>query len=388
MPVKSFFNDRAAEYTSWRHDLHRQPELMYDLPETAAKIARWLRAFGCDIVEEGIARSGVVGVIKGQDPDCGAVIGLRADMDALPITEASGLAFASETDGKMHACGHDGHMAILLGAAQYLAQTRAFKGTVVVVFQPAEEGGGGGLQMCREGLMERFAIQEIYGLHNMPGIPAGHFAICEGPIMAACDEFDITISGKGGHAATPHLTTDPVVVAAQMIMALQTITSRNVNPHDQVVVSVCAVETDSTAHNVISEQVVLRGTVRSMSPQVRDFVEQQLGRVATSTAQAFGATADISYHRGYPVTFNHADGTAHAINAALAVSADVDPDVTPMMGAEDFSYMLEARPGAYIWLGNGDSAALHSPHYQFDDSILPSGAAWFSALVEQRMPID
>ncbi|MER5170395.1 amidohydrolase [Thioclava kandeliae] len=391
MPIKNRFAEILPEITAWRHDFHQHPELMFDVERTAGRVAALLREFGCDEVIEGIGRTGVVGVIHGQAGGGQAgsgdrAIGLRADMDALPVREQADVPYASKEAGKMHACGHDGHTAMLLGAAKYLCETRAFKGRAVVIFQPAEEGGGGGLEMCRDGLMERFGIEEVYAIHNMPGIPVGEFAICDGPIMAACDQFDIRVVGRGGHAATPHDAVDAVVVAAQIIMALQTIASRNVNPHDQVVVSTCAIKSDSSVHNVIAQEVMLRGTVRTMRPELRDYVEERVNQIVTATAEAFGARAEIAYDRGYPVTSNRPEYAALAVEGAKRVTDKVNPNVTPMMGAEDFSYMLEARPGAYIWLGNGDSAILHSADYIFDDRALPYGASWFVEMVEARLP--
>ena len=382
MPVKNRFAEMLPEITAWRRDFHAHPELLFDVGRTAGKVAELCRSFGCDEVVEGIGRTGVVAVIKGRGP--GRVIGLRADMDALPILEQTGLPYASQTPGKMHACGHDGHTAMLLGAAKYLAETRKFDGTAVCIFQPAEEGGGGGREMVAEGMMERWGIQEVYGLHNMPGIPVGSFAIREGAMMAAADQFDITLTGKGGHAAKPHDCIDTVVVAAHVITALQTIASRGVDPLKQVVVSVCVVETDSTAFNVIAQVVKLKGTVRTMDPKVQDYVETRLCEIAEGTALALGARAEVHYQRGYPVTMNAPANTGYAAEVARAISGQVDEDVAPMMGAEDFSYMLNERPGAYIFVGNGDTAMVHHPAYNFDDNAIPFGSSWYAAMVEAR----
>ncbi len=386
MPVKNRFAELLPEITAWRRDFHEHPELLFDVHRTASKVAELLRSFGCDEVVEGIGRTGVVGVIKGKTDSAGRVIGLRADMDALPITEQTGVDYASKTPGKMHACGHDGHTAMLLGAARYLAETRNFDGTAVVIFQPAEEGGGGGREMVADGMMDRWGIQEVYGMHNMPGIPVGEFAIRPGAIMAAADQFEVVITGKGGHAAKPHECIDTTVVAAHVIVALQTIASRNVDPMKQVVVSVCTVETDSTAHNVIPQVVKMKGTVRTMDPAVQDFVERRISEVVTGLALSLGATAAVNYQRGYPVTINAEDQTQHAIAVAQEVSGRVDANTAPLMGAEDFSFMLNARPGAYIFLGNGDTAMVHHPAYNFDDNAIPFGSSWYAGMVESRMP--
>lgn len=386
MPIKNRFAEMLPEITAWRHDFHQHPELLFDLPRTAGRVADLLRSFGCDEVTEGIGRSGVVAVIRGRTDTKGRVIGLRADMDALPITEQTGAPHASRTPGRMHACGHDGHTAMLLGAARYLAETRAFDGTAVLVFQPAEEGGGGGREMVAEGLMDRWGIQEIYGMHNMPGIPVGQFAIRPGAIMAAADQFEIVVTGKGGHAAKPHDCVDATVVAAHVIVALQTIASRNVDPLKQVVVSVCTINSDSTAHNVIAQEVRMRGTVRTMDRGLQDYVERRVQEIATGTALALGAQAEVHYRRGYPVTVNAPDQTAHAAEVARAIAGQVDTDVAPMMGAEDFSYMLNERPGAYIFLGNGDTAMIHHPAYDFTDAAIPYGASWYAGMIEARMP--
>jgi hippurate hydrolase len=387
MPVKNRFAELLPEITAWRRDFHAHPELLFDVERTAGRVAGLLRDFGVDEVTTGIGRTGVVGVIKGRRDTAGRVIGLRADMDALPITEQTGVEYASTVPGKMHACGHDGHTAMLLGAAKYLAETRNFDGTVVVIFQPAEEGGGGGREMVQDGLIDRWGIQEVYGMHNMPGIPVGQFAIRAGAMMAAADQFDITVTGKGGHAAKPHDCIDTTVVAAHVIVALQTIASRAVDPMAQVVVSVCTVETDSRAHNVIPQVVKMRGTVRTMDPTVQDFVERRVGEIVQGTAQALGAVAEVDYRRGYPVTMNAAENTVFAADVAEAVSGRVDRNAAPLMGAEDFSFMLNERPGAYIFLGNGDTAMVHHPAYNFDDNAIPFGASWYAGMAEARMPV-
>jgi len=386
MPVKNRFAELHDEITAWRRDIHEHPELMYELPRTSALVAEKLRDFGCDEVVEGIGRSGVVGVIKGKSDSAGKVIGLRADMDALPILEATGLPYASKNDGKMHACGHDGHTAMLLGAARYLAETRNFDGTAVVIFQPAEEGGAGGKAMVDDGMMETFNIQEVYGMHNMPGIPVGTFAIRPGPIMAATDEFEIVVTGKGGHAAKPHEGVDTTLVTSHIVVALQSIASRNVDPLKQVVVSVCSFHTETDAFNVIPQTVRLKGTVRTLEDGVRDLAQTRVTAIAESTAAAYGATVEVDYHRNYPVTDNAPLQTEFATEIARNVSGQVIENTPPMMGGEDFSYMLNARPGAYIFLGNGDTASVHHPAYNFDDEAIPFGCSWFAEVVESRMP--
>ena len=386
MPVKNRFAELLPQITAWRQDFHAHPELLFEVHRTAARVAGLLREFGADEVVEGIGRTGVVGVIRGRTDTGGRVIGLRADMDALPITERTGAAYASETPGRMHACGHDGHTAMLLGAAQYLAETRNFDGTAIVIFQPAEEGGGGGREMVEDGLIGRFGIQEVYGMHNMPGIPVGSFAIRAGAMMAAADQFDITVTGKGGHAAKPHDCIDPVVVAAHVVVALQTIASREVDPLKQVVVSVCTVATDSNAHNVIPQAVTMKGTVRTMDPGVQDHVERRITEIVAGTAAALGARAVVDYRRGYPVTVNAVENTAHAAAVARAVSGQVDTETPPLMGAEDFSFMLNACPGAYIFTGNGDTAMVHHPAYDFNDAAIPFGSSWYAGMAEARMP--
>jgi hippurate hydrolase len=336
-------------------------------------------------VHRGLGGTGVVGTLRAGTSD--RHIGLRADMDALPIKEQTGVPYASKTPGKMHACGHDGHTAMLLGAAKYLAETRNFDGTAVVIFQPAEEGGGGGREMVRDGMMERWGIQEVYGMHNMPGIPVGHFAIRPGAMMAAADSFEIVVTGKGGHAAKPHDCVDTTVVAAHIIVAIQTIVSRNTDPMKQLVISVCTVETDSTAHNVIPQVIKMKGTVRTLDAKMQDYVENRLAEVVEGTALALGARADLHYQRGYPVTVNAEENTVFAAEVARAVSGHVDTDTPALMGAEDFSFMLNERPGAYIFLGNGDTAMVHHPAYNFDDNAIPFGSSWYVGMVETRMPI-
>ena len=385
MPVKNRLAELHPEITEWRRDIHQHPEILFDTQRTSALVADKLRSFGVDEVVTGIGRTGVVAVIKGKSTTSGKTIGLRADMDALPIEEQTGLEYASKTPGAMHACGHDGHTAMLLGAAKYLSETRNFDGTAVVIFQPAEEGGGGGKEMCDDGMMERFGIDEVYGMHNWPQMPVGQFAIRSGAFFAASDMFDIKITGKGGHAAKPQETIDPTVVASHLVLALQSIVSRNANPVDQMVVSVTSFETSSTAFNVIPESVHLRGTVRTLSAEMRDVAEQRLIELAEGTAAAFGASADAQYRRTYPVMSNSDTQTEFAAKVAESVSgACADADL--VMGGEDFSFMLEERPGAYILIGNGDTAAVHNPNYNFNDDAIPAGCSWWAEIIEQGMP--
>jgi amidohydrolase len=387
MPIINRVADLADEVTAWRRDFHENPELLFDVHRTAGIVADKLKSFGCDEVVTGLGRTGVVGVIKGRTNNSGRVIGLRADMDALPIEEATNVPHKSKVPGKMHACGHDGHTAMLLGAAKYLAETRNFDGTAVVIFQPAEEGGGGGNEMLKDGLIERFGVQEVYGMHNMPGIPVGQFAIRPGPMMAAADRFTITIEGKGGHAARPHDCIDPVVISAHVITALQTIASRNTDPLESVVVSVCTVKAGE-AFNVIPQTAMLLGTVRTLSPEVRDLAESRIRSIVENVCAAFGAKAEVEYDRGYPVTMNDPDKTDFMASVARAVAGEnaVDTTVPPLMGAEDFSYMLEQRPGAYIFLGNGDTAGVHHPAYDFNDEASPYGVSLWAKIVETGMP--
>ncbi len=378
----------TADVRDWRRDIHRHPELGYEVHRTAGAVADRLRAFGCDEVATGIGRIGVVGLIRGRGAG-GRTVGLRADMDALPITEANtDLAYASTVPGRMHACGHDGHTAMLLGAARHLSATRRFAGTVAAVFQPAEEGGAGGRAMVADGLMTRFAIDEIYGMHNLPGLPVGHFCLRPGPVMAAADRFEIRVEGLGGHAATPHLCRDPVLAGAGITGALQQIASRNVDPLDPCVVSVTQFHAGS-AGNVIPQEAVLNGTVRTLKAETRALAEARLRAVVAGLAAAHGVEAAVTYSPGYPVTVNHPEQTrlAAAVAAAVAGERAVDAAMAPMMGAEDFSFMLQERPGAFIFTGNGDTAGLHHPAYDFDDAVLPVGMAYWVRLAETALPL-
>src|SRR3954470_16912341 len=385
MPIINRVADLLPEIAAWRQDIHAHPEVLFDVHRTAGAVADRLRAFGCDEVVTGIGRTGVVGVIRGRKGG-GRTIGLRADMDALPIEEATSLPYASTAPGKMHACGHDGHTAMLLGAARYLAETRNFAGDAVVIFQPAEEGGAGAAAMIEDGLFDRFAIDQVYGMHNGPGIPVGSFAIRPGPIMAATDSIDLRIEGLGGHAARPHKCIDPVLAGAQLITALQGIVARNVDPLESAVVSICEFYAGN-ARNVIPQVVELKGTVRTLKPYVRKLVEKRVREIASGVALASGTKIDVTYERGYPVTVNHASQTETALRVAKEVAGDANVhDTPPMMGAEDFAFMLESRPGAFIFCGNGDSAGLHHPAYNFNDEAIVYGTSYWIKLVENTLP--
>jgi hippurate hydrolase len=386
MPVKNRFAELQKEIAEWRHDIHQHPEILFETHRTSALVKDKLKEFGCDEVIEGIGKTGVVGVINGQTNKSGKVIGLRADMDALPINEETGLDYSSKIPGAMHACGHDGHTSMLLGAAKYLCETRNFDGQAVVIFQPAEEGGGGGLEMCKDGMMESFKIDEVYGMHNWPGVELGKFAIRSGPFFAASDFIEATISGKGGHAAKPHETVDPTVIASQIVVALQTIASRRADPVEQVVVSITSFETSSTAFNVIPQEVKIKGTVRTLDPDVRDLAEKEFLRITELTAEAMGGSADAKFTRGYPVMSNSSEQTEFAAKVARDVAGEC-AEAPLVMGGEDFAYMLEERPGAYILLGNGDSSPVHHPKYNFNDDAIPFGCSWLVELVEQKMPV-
>src|SRR3954447_1651364 len=388
MPIVNRVADLQPDIQAWRRDIHENPELLYEVHRTAAFVADRLREFGCDEVATGLGKTGVVGVIKGKKPAGKGdlkVIGLRADMDALPIEEETNLPYASKTPGLMHACGHDGHTAMLLGAARYLAETRNFAGDAVVIFQPAEEGGAGADAMIKDGLMERFGIEQVYGMHNGPGLPVGSFAIRPGPIMAATASIDIRIEGLGGHAARPHRCIDSVLVGSQLITALQSIVSRSVDPLESAVISICEFHAGN-ARNVIPQTAELRGTVRTLTPEVRKLVEKRVREVVAGVAQITGAKIDLVYERGYPVTVNHASQTAVATQVARQVAGEANVlDTPPLMGAEDFAYMLESRPGAFIFCGNGDSAGLHHPAYDFNDEAIVYGTSYWIKLVENKL---
>lgn len=385
MPILNRVAEMHEEVTGWRRHLHTIPELLYDVHQTSAFVEEKLRAFGCDEVVPGIGRTGVVGLIKGRLGE-GPTIGMRADMDALPLDEITGKEYASTTPGKMHACGHDGHTAMLLGAAKYLAETRNFAGTVAVIFQPAEEGGAGGKAMVDDGMMDRFGISRVFGMHNMPGLPVGQFAIRPGPLMAATSEFTIRVNGKGGHAAMPHGTIDPIVITSQIVMALQTIASRTIDPIDSVVVSVTKFHAGD-AYNVIPQTAEIAGTIRTLRNEVGEMARKRMREICEGIAAANGATVDVDIMINYPVTFNDPNETDFAISIAQNVAGEpnVQTDVNPVMGGEDFSYMLEARPGAFIFAGNGDTANLHNPAYDFNDELIPHGISYWVRLTETAL---
>ncbi len=390
MPIINRIADFHEEIKAWRRDIHAHPETAFEEDRTSEIVAGKLGEWGIE-VHRGLAKTGVVGVLRGNG-NGGRAIGLRADMDALDIHELNDFSYRSKNEGKMHACGHDGHTAMLLGAAKYLAETRNFDGTVCFIFQPAEENEGGGRVMVEQGLFERFPVEAVFGLHNMPGLPLGEIAMRTGPAMAAFDIFEITVTGKGTHAAMPHHGTDPVAVAAEIVGALQTISSRRVDPLDPVVVSVTQIHAGDT-WNVIPQEAVLRGTARSFSKDTRDQVESDIERIVDGITAAHGASARMTYERRYPALVNTAEETDLAARvAAEVVSGDkVTPEWPPLMGSEDFAYMLEAKPGCYIWLGNGaegepGGCMVHNPHYDFNDEVAVIGASYWAKLVETALP--
>ncbi|AEV39395.1 Peptidase family M20/M25/M40 [Pseudovibrio sp. FO-BEG1] len=388
MPTINRLAEMHDEITAWRRDFHEYPEVLYETHRTAAKVAEILQEIGVDEVTTGVGRTGVVGVIKGRNGGAGKSIALRADMDALPMSEETGKEYASKNEGAMHACGHDGHTAMLLGTAKYLAETRNFDGTVILVFQPAEEGGAGAKAMMDDGLFTRWNVDEIYGLHNQPGTPIDHFATRSGPLMASTDEFTITVKGIGGHAAYPHNTIDPVVVGSQIVSALQSIASRNVGPLQSIVISVTFFQA-GTAYNIIPDTAKLGGTIRTLNQDVRKQAAERVKQVVEGVCAANGASVDFEFNDGYPSTSNHPEQTKFAtqIAAEIAGSADkVDENIEPTMGGEDFAYYLEEKPGAFIFLGNGDTAGLHHPKYDFNDEAIPYGCSYFIKLVETAMP--
>ncbi len=386
MAVINRISGFADDMTVWRRHLHETPELGFDCYETARFVAERLREFGIEQIEEGIATTGIVAVIEGQGD--GPVIGLRADMDALPIDEATGAEWSSKIPGKMHACGHDGHTTMLLGAARYLAETRNFRGRVALIFQPAEEGPGGGQVMVDDGILERYGIEQLYALHTAPGHAPGSFHTAPGPIMAAVDTFHIDITGVGGHGAMPHETRDPVVAAVGMVQAIQTIVSRNNFALNDLVISVTQIHTGS-AENIVPETAYVNGTVRSFDPEVKAMVRQRMQDIVGGQAAAYGVGAELRYEEGYPATVNDPACTELAVQVAREISGAeaVNDRHVREMGAEDFSYMLNARPGSYLFIGQGDGATWHHPAFDFNDEIAPVGASFFARLVERAQPL-
>ena len=376
----------ADEMTGWRRHLHTIPELGRECFKTAAFVEEKLREFGVDEIQTGFATTGIVAIINGQGN--GPTIGLRADMDGLPIIETTGLEYQSTHEGRMHACGHDGHTTMLLGAAKYLCETRNFSGRVALIFQPDEEATGGAEAMVEEGILDTFDISQVYGIHNMPDFPVGGFFTTTGPLMAGADVFDINIKGRGGHGAMPHGTVDPVLAACSIAQAIQTIVSRNVDAAERLVISVTQIHTGSV-DNVIPDTAYMNGTVRSFTPEVRDLAERRLREIVAGQAASYGCEADVVYNRGYPATYNSAEGVVMATKAARDVSGDeaVVDDFEPVMGSEDFSYMLQKRSGAYLFMGQGPSAGLHHPEYNFNDDVAPVGASFFARLVETAQPV-
>ena len=387
MPILNRIASYAEEMKGWRRHLHANPELEFDCYETAAFIVERLREFGVDEIHTEIAKSGVVAIINGTGD--GPTIGIRADMDALPIEEITGADYSSTVPGKMHACGHDGHVTMALGAAKYLAETRNFSGRVALLFQPAEEEGGGGNVMVQEGVMDRFEISQVYGIHNAPNIPLGHFQTTPGPLMASVDTAWVKVTGKGGHGATPHECIDPVVAVVGMVGAIQTIIPRNVYAMDEAVVSVTQIHT-GTASNIIPEEAMFCATIRSFRPEVRELLKRRFHEIIEGHAAAYNVKAEIDYDWGYPATVNHEREADFAAEVAREVSGEaaVNARAGREMGSEDFSYMLEARPGAYLFLGIGPGAGLHHPAYDFNDEAAPIGASFFARLVERAQPIQ
>lgn len=387
MTIRKRFSDLQNEIGEWRRHLHRHPELGFDTFDTAKFVTTKLKEFGCNEILTAIARTGVVGLIHGNDMTSGRVIGLRADMDALPILESTGAEYESTNIGKMHACGHDGHTAMLLGAAKYLAETRNFNGSVAVIFQPAEENGGGGKVMVDEGMMEQFNIQEVYGMHNMPGLSIGDFAIRPGIFFASTDNLKIIVKGQGGHGAFPHKAADTTLAACEIVTSLQSVISRNLDPVRSAVISICSFQTQTTTHNVIPSAVELLGTVRTLDSNVRSLLLKRIHQVSEHIAKAFGVHAEVNIETGYPAMVNSDTHTQYAIAAARNVTANVKDDIDIIMGAEDFAFMLNSRPGAYILIGNGASAPLHHPEFDFNDAAIPAGCSWWVEIAESRMPI-
>jgi amidohydrolase len=388
VPIVNRIAEYQDELTAWRRHLHERPELGFEVHETAAFVADKLRSVGCDEVHTGIGRTGVVGVVRGERD--GRAIGLRADMDALPIQEANGLPWASQVPGRMHACGHDGHTTMLLGAARYLAETRNFDGTAYLIFQPAEEGGGGGRVMVGDGLFERFPAEQVFGLHNWPYAPAGTFAMCEGPAMAASDELTVELTGSGSHAAMPHLGRDPIVAASLLIQALQALMTREVDPIDNAVISITRF-TGGDAYNVLPERVELWGTMRTFRESTRERLMRRVEEVVQGVCLAQGITGTVRFAAGYPATVNTAREARLGADTAAEIVGEtqVNRAPEPCMGSEDFAFMLQRRPGSYIWMGTGAEGSpkhLHSPYYDFNDEAMPLGVSYWVRLVERLLP--
>ena len=388
MAIINRFAEMLSEISTWRRNIHAHPELRFQEHRTAAFVASKLKEFGCNEVVEGFGETGVVGVIQGKCNSSRKTIGFRADMDALPIQEVNDLPHASTVPGKMHACGHDGHTSMLLGAAKYLAETRNFDGKVLLAFQPAEEGGGGARAMIDAGLMESWNVSEIYGMHNMPGLPVGEFAVRNGPQMASPDKFEIIVRGLGGHGAMPHKGVDTTLVASQLVVALQSIASRNVDPIENIVISVCSFHTETNTYNVIPETVQMRGTVRTFKPEVQQLVRARIDDLVTGIAASYGAVAEVIHFSGPPALINHENEADLAAEVALAVCGIAHRDLELTMGGEDFSEMLMERPGAYLFIGNGNSADLHHPSYEFNDEAIPFGCSWFVRMAERRLSFE
>ena len=388
MPIINRAAELAEDAKVWRRDFHQHPELLYEVHRTAARVAELLTSFGVDEVVTGIGRIGEVGVIRGREPSP-RVIGLRADMDALPLQEVSDIPHKSTIPGRMHACGHDGHTAMLLGAARYLAETRNFAGTAVVIFQPAEEGGAGGRAMVDDGLMERFGIEEVYGLHNAPGLPLGAVSTRVGAVMAAADTFEVRLKGLGGHAARPNKCVDPIIAGAQIVTALQTIVARNVDPVESAVLSITRFHAGTSADNIIPQTAIIGGTVRTLDEEVRRLMDKRFKDLVAAMASGMGVEVEIDYEWGYPVVVNHAEQTAFAAKVARDVVGpdQVKTDMPPRLGGEDFAYMLQARPGAFVFMGIGDGAGVHHPEYDFNDDVIPHGISYWAKLVETAMPV-
>ena len=387
MPIINRIADFYDDMKEWRQDLHSDPELGFECHRTAAFLVERLKDFGIKEIHQGIAKTGIVAIIEGKKR--GKTIGLRADMDALPLQEVHDHPYKSKNAGIMHACGHDGHMTMLLGAARYLAETRNFSGRVALIFQPSEEDGGGGEVMCKEGIMDSFSISQVYGIHNASDLPLGFFKTNPGPNMAAADDFTILVNGRGGHGANPEETQDPIVVAVQIAQAIQTISSRNLSALEPAVISITQIHSGTT-HNIIPDSAFINGTVRTLSENIKNLVKERIREICQGISKAFKCEVKLNYHDGYPVTNNHQKETEFAVAVASGISGpeQVDGHGEPIMGSEDFSYMLQERPGAYLHVGQGYGPPLHNPEYDFNDDLSPIGASFFAKLVEKAQPLD